>query len=121
MFNRLAVFLVALAGLSGCAGTAMPRLRHPGSAEYQQGRAERFDPYPLPDVGPTIVGGRPLQFDHPAPENERAQNETSFMERYHQPPPPGLYKSQRPSAARQAITYVPAPVAPGPPPPFMPQ
>jgi hypothetical protein len=99
--------LMAVAPLCGCADIAFPRLLHPGSEQYQQSRAEVFDPYPLPDVGPTIVGGRPLQYITPAPWNERVQNSLSYEERYHQAPPPGLYRPQRTNTARQGVIYSP--------------
>jgi hypothetical protein len=99
---RLAFALLLLAG---CTDLAPPRILHPGSEEYQQTRAQRFDPYPLTDVAPDIVGGRPLQYIKPAPENERMQNEATFAERYHQQPPPGLYRPPRTSGNRQGILY----------------
>jgi hypothetical protein len=83
---------------------------HPGTEEYQQTRAERFDPYPLPDVAPNIVGGRPLQYIQPAAWAERVQDEMTFTERFHQAPPPGLYKPPRATGNRQGIIY-PAPAA----------
>lgn len=67
----LAGALAVVAG--GCAGTARPNWFHPGPAAYQQRRAERFDPYPEPDVAPEVVGGRPREFQKPASEPERAR------------------------------------------------
>ena len=105
MIRRPALLATALLALAGCADIAPPRIFHPGSEEYQQSRAERFDPYPLTDVAPEIVGGRPLQYIKPAPENERVQNELTFEERYHQPPRPGLYRPQRTPGNRQSVVY----------------
>ena len=34
-----------------CGCLAPPNITHPGSAEYQQKRAEKFDPYPETDPG----------------------------------------------------------------------
>jgi len=107
MIPRCAILAIAMACAAGCADLARPRWLHPGPEGYQQRRAERFDPYPMTDVAPEVVGGRPLQYIRPAPENERAQNEQSFEERYHQAPPPGLYRPPR-GQARPGITYVPA-------------
>ncbi|MBI3836585.1 MAG: hypothetical protein HY288_01450 [Planctomycetia bacterium] len=107
MILRFAFLPIALVGCWGCASIAPPRLLHPGSAEYQQNRAQRFDPYPLNDVGPYIGGGRPMQYDIPAPENERAQNELTFQERYHQSPPPGVYRAPRTTPS----IIVPAPIS----------
>jgi hypothetical protein len=38
----------------------------------QRYNATQFDPYPLPDMGPEIVGGRPIDYLTPVPEVERA-------------------------------------------------
>jgi hypothetical protein len=111
MIRRFALWLIAPLALAGCADIAPPRIFHPGSAEYQQNRAQTFDPYPLTDVAPEVVGGRPLQYIRPAPENERTQNEMTFEERYHQAPPPGTYRAPRLPGNRQPIVYP----APGPP------
>jgi len=52
----------------------MPRLYNPGSAGYQRYNAQQLvDPYPLPDAGPEIVGGRPRGFQVPRSEVERAR------------------------------------------------
>jgi hypothetical protein len=109
MFARNVLLLATLACCCGCPGIAPPRVFHPGTAEFQQNQAQRFDPYPLNDVAPYIGGGRPLQYDIPAPENERAQNETSFAERFHQAPPPGVYRPSRTPTTQPII--VPAPIS----------
>jgi hypothetical protein len=66
--------LVALAAVSaaGCESPYMrwPDLYHPGTASYQRAVAERYDPYPSPDAGPEIVGGRPLGYQRPLTETE---------------------------------------------------
>jgi hypothetical protein len=97
--------IVALMLGPGCADIAVPRLFHPGSEDYQQSRAERFDPYPEPDVAPDIVGGRPLQYIRPAAPAERLQNELTFEERFHAVPPPGLYRPPRSAGNRQGVVY----------------
>jgi hypothetical protein len=109
MIYRLALIALAPLVATGCADVAFPRLLHPGSEEYQQVRAERFDPYPLNDVGPPIVGGRPMAYDVPSPWAERVQNNETYQERFHQPAPAGLYKPS-PGSTRQGVIY-PAPVA----------
>jgi hypothetical protein len=108
MIRPSASLLIALVACWGCGSIAPPRVLHPGPAEYQQSRAQVFDPYPLNDVGPYVAGGRPLQYDVPAPENERAQNNISYEERYGRAPPPGLY---RPPRSTPSIV-VPAPIVP---------
>lgn len=73
-----AIFLSAgAASLVGCAQNPFfgtPRFLEPaGSAEYQQTRAQRFDPYPDTNVGPKMEGGRPEGFDAPPPEPARGR------------------------------------------------
>ena len=106
MFKRHGLLIVALAAMCGCADIAPPRIFHPGPAEDQRRRAERFDPYPMTDVAPVIGGGRPLQYDRPAPETELMQNDVTFGERFRQPPPPGTYRPSRAlNGNRQTIVY----------------
>jgi len=42
-----------------------------GTIERQKNRAVTFDPYPLNDIGPPVVGGRPREFANPLPEAQR--------------------------------------------------
>jgi hypothetical protein len=118
MLRSYTLAVVALVLVSGCADIAAPRIFHPGSEDYQQSRAERFDPYPEPDVAPDIVGGRPLQYIKPAAVPERLQNEMSFEERFHAIPPPGMFRPPRSAGHRQGIVYplpgVPPLAAPAP-------
>lgn len=75
--GNLLLTVVSLAAATGCAyGTHYPKLRSPGPAKYQRANAEAFDPYPLPDMGPPIDGGRPREFGIPRNEVERAQDES---------------------------------------------
>ena len=46
---------------------------NPGTIEMQQQRATFHDPYTDNDAAPTVVGGRPRDFDRPASEPTRAQ------------------------------------------------
>jgi hypothetical protein len=107
MIWRRRLLGLCLVALCGCASVAPPRLLHPGTAQTQQQRAEQFDPYPLPELGPPTEA-RPRGFLLPQPENERVQNAETFMDRYRQPPPPGVYRPPRP-LPRQAVPFVPAP------------
>lgn len=50
-----------------------PNICHPGSADVQQRRAQRFDPFPEPDTGPEMVGARPREFQIPESEVDRAR------------------------------------------------
>jgi len=71
---RLAVLPALLAiSLSGCRTLALPDWHHPGTAQYQQGIAEQFDPYPENEPAPAVVGGRPLSYEKPPPEVRRAR------------------------------------------------
>ncbi len=73
----LAKLLLTGAGcvtLAACSPTIRwPRLHNPGPASYQRGAAEQSDPYPLPDMGPEVVGGRPREFDKPRDEVRRSR------------------------------------------------
>ncbi|MEX0678159.1 MAG: hypothetical protein WD063_13840 [Pirellulales bacterium] len=106
MIWRLSWLTLAVVLPAGCASTAQPRLLHPGTAQTQQRRAEEFDPYPLPELGPPTEA-RPRGFLLPASDTERVQNADTFVDRYRQPPPPGLYRPPRPFA-RQSVPLVPA-------------
>ncbi len=103
--------MLSIALASGCAGTSVSRIFHPGSAYAQQREAERFDPFPVTDVAPDMAA-RPLAYMRPATLTERSQNETSFEERFGQPAPPGTYKLPRTPLYRQQIPYVPGAAPP---------
>jgi hypothetical protein len=51
----------------------MPNFAQPGTAAQQRADAERFDPYPDPDAGPEVVGGRPPGFTRPLTQEEWAE------------------------------------------------
>jgi len=119
MVLRHALVLIVLCCCTGCPGIAPPRIFHPGPAAYQQSQAQIWDPYPIVEGGPDI-DGRPRAFLVPAPQNERVQNPETFVERYHQPPPPGIYRTPRVSPSLQVVPYTPAPLDPGMAPPFTP-
>lgn len=50
-----------------------PNLFHPGNLARQQYDAIYFDPYPMDDAGPEIVGGRPREYQRPVPEVVRGR------------------------------------------------
>ncbi|AMV31181.1 hypothetical protein VN12_03620 [Pirellula sp. SH-Sr6A] len=62
---------------TGCFGSSFASKRWGGSQfgqgdiNRQKDRAVYFDPYPLNDIGPEVVGGRPREFAHPLPEAKR--------------------------------------------------
>lgn len=69
--------LVAAANL-GCAngrfmGLSWPQWRNPGTVDSQRNDASLHDPYPDPNAGPEVVGGRPREFQKPLPEPVRSR------------------------------------------------
>jgi hypothetical protein len=60
-------------GLSGCQKMARPNLLQPGSAEEQQRRAIRYDPYPQAEIGSSAPSVRPRTYDKPIAEPSRAR------------------------------------------------
>jgi hypothetical protein len=88
-----ATVVVLLAAIGCSPAVRMPNLLHPGTAQQQRAEALIHDPYPLDDVAPAIVGGRPLAYQRPVPEVERARN----------------FYSRLPSAGRAPV-YTPAPI-----------
>src|SRR5215212_5906762 len=98
------ITLVAAMAMSfvGCApemASLRQSIAHPGPAAYQRAQAIQHDPYPLSDVGPEIVGGRPREYQIPVNEVERA--------RLAAPRPVGL-----PGAPAPTIVVAPVPGAP---------
>ena len=67
----IAATLIAALGTTGC------HLRldqgPPGTIGQQRQRAVVHDPFPKNDLGPPIMGGRPLGFEQPAPETKSVQ------------------------------------------------
>ncbi len=69
--------IVLLSFLGGCRGSELGQYRWGGSSfgqgsvERQKQRAVYFDPYPMNDIGPEVVGGRPRGFQNPLPEARR--------------------------------------------------
>jgi hypothetical protein len=104
--------------LGGCTGLTRPyNYAQPGDARHQRSIAIAHDPYPLDDVGPEVLGGRPLGFEKPMPEVNRA--------RFYNPPREPLRPVFQPTVVSPVITTpppspwaAPPPVqtVPGPPP-----
>jgi hypothetical protein len=113
-FKKFVVVCTATAG--GCSAEAsrfihFPDFSHPGPAAYQQAQAIQHDPYPLNDVGPEIVGGRPLAYQQGLTEEERARL---------RPPAAGrLVPIPAPGANVAAPPVMSSPVAVAPPQPGM--
>lgn len=71
---RCSACLIVLAS-AGCASRPGWGLRGmgQGTTERQKSRAAVHDPYPLNDIGPEVVGGRPREFYNPQAEPVRNQ------------------------------------------------
>lgn len=52
---------------SGC-GASRPKWLYPGSPKQQQRQAQRYDPYPDPELGHHDGSARPRGFENPPPE-----------------------------------------------------
>ena len=85
MSRRSLMSLVLFALAAGGCHDMFPDVYRPGPEGYQRLRAQRMDPFPEPDIGPEVVGGRPRDFDKPPAEATRAGN-----------PPPQWRKSYHP-------------------------
>ena len=70
----LSVLAIGLgAAVIGCQSVQPPHLTGNGTAAYQQAQAQRFDPYPENEAGPPVVGSRPMGFEDPPAEVQRAR------------------------------------------------
>ncbi|MEM6654506.1 MAG: hypothetical protein AAF596_01760 [Planctomycetota bacterium] len=66
--SKSILLLAAAVSAVGCSPfVRLPRYASPGNTATQQLDALYHDPYPLDDLGPEIVGGRPREFFQPAP------------------------------------------------------
>ena len=67
--------------VTGC--NLRPDFRPPGTVMQQRNRAVVHDPFPNDDLGPTIEGARPMDFERPLSEPTDLQtNPTSNFGRY---------------------------------------
>jgi hypothetical protein len=64
--------LVALLFGTGC-NVTMPQLFRPGHGREQQLRATFHDPYGNTNMGPEILGGRPIDYLQPRPQPVQTQ------------------------------------------------
>jgi hypothetical protein len=111
------ILLVALAttstfGIPGCHTIRMPNFTHPGTAQQQRADAERFDPYPDPDAGPPVVGGRPPGYTRPLTEAE--------WSRRYGAPPGGILPGPVTTFTVPPGPVVTNPFSPAPPPSYSP-
>ena len=79
---------LVLAIAAGCSPyTRVPQLYSPGNAATQRFDAVYHDPYPLEDVGPEVVGGRPREYQRAVPEVTRGRLFRPAQTAVPQPPP----------------------------------
>jgi len=104
---------ICVSGLAGCTSeihqyVQFPNFFQPGPARYQRSVGIAHDPYPLDDIGPAVVGARPLAYQQQMPEVDRA--------RLYNPPRRPLQPT--PTFAPSVVTpqAAPAPWPPTPPP-----
>lgn len=71
--SLFAAELLLIAIVGGCKGVEGPCWLHPGSAQCQQKKALRYDPYPENETGPPMEGVRPRDYQKPPPEASRAR------------------------------------------------
>jgi hypothetical protein len=118
MTNRAfiaATLFAAAVALPACSPTIRkPRLVSPGNAPTQRSIATQFDPYPPPDLGPEIVGGRPPDYAIPVPEVTRARQYADSLRT--NPAAIPLAPSLAPSAPSVYVPTLPPVAAPAPPP-----
>jgi hypothetical protein len=57
--------------LSGCQASRYTERFGLGTIDRQKAKAAEFDPYPLNDIAPSVVGGRPPGFFNPLAEPRR--------------------------------------------------
>ena len=73
--SRMLACALLLVGLSGCASRPGWGFGGgQGTGERQKARATIHDPYPLNDIGPEVIGGRPREFYTPQAEPVRQRN-----------------------------------------------
>lgn len=110
---RCAIFAAAaLVADAGCTPEAhryirFPNLFRPGTAAQQRAAAVEHDPFPENNIGPEIVGGRPLGYQAGVPEADRMTMNAV--------PPPGVRPTVVPGAPIRPLvgpTYAPAPTYP---------
>ena len=122
--GRRCRFLLLLLPLfaTGCGPLfGLPTVWPPESQKTQIARASKFDPFPDPNMGPAVIGGRPQGFLNPRPEPD--PNKTVRSDWFYPAPgagyPPAVYypgaAAAYPPPTTTIYTY-PSTVAVAPPP-----
>jgi hypothetical protein len=101
----------------GCTAEAQrhirfPDLAHPGPTALQRAEAIQHDPYPLNDIAPEIVGGRPLSYQQPLNEVERARLVPTRPVLIQPMPAPGASVNAPPVVSSPYAVAPPQPAAP---------
>ena len=71
LFVWTIVFAAPICSLMGCQSSRYGERFGLGTIDRQKAKASDFDPYPLNDIAPSVVGGRPPGFFNPLPEPRR--------------------------------------------------
>ena len=111
---RLAFLVGLFAFAAGCSSeihryVRFPNLFHPGTAAQQRAEALEHDPFPQNDIGPPVVGGRPLGYQAGVEEVDRMTMNAV--------PPPGVPPTIVPGAPVSPLVgpqYAPTPAFPAP-------
>ncbi|HVT30104.1 MAG TPA: hypothetical protein VHE81_18975 [Lacipirellulaceae bacterium] len=110
-YRRPAFLMLVVATLVGCAPEVYglrQNFLHPGPAAYQRAAAVQHDPYPLNDVGPEIVGGRPREYQIPLNEVERARLGAPIPPGLRPVPAPAVPSAPLPAGPAYPVTTAPA-------------
>jgi hypothetical protein len=75
ILRPIALGCLALCLLTGCRGMSRTRLFNRGPLEQQKEIANEFDPFPDTTTGPTIEGGRPMDYPFSPPDPDRTQKD----------------------------------------------
>ena len=89
--GRRCRFLMLLLPLfaTGCGPLfGLPTVWPPESQKTQVARASKFDPFPDPNMGPAVIGGRPQGFLNPRPEPD--PNKTGRSDWFNPSPGPAI-------------------------------
>jgi hypothetical protein len=68
---RLGAAIALVVSSIGCQSSNYAERFGFGTMDRQKAKAADFDPYPLNDIGPAVLGGRPRDFFDPTPEPRR--------------------------------------------------
>src|ERR1700757_981834 len=109
-----AALIGATLGLSAVGCVSRPKLLDPGTVPEQRHEALQFDPYPDNSLGPTVLGGRPREYDRPRPPPKPPPPGSlvgNVAPQVGSPPAPGVVGGFAPTGlAPNAAPYSPGPI-----------